>query len=227
MSDTEDKQPKKRGVRKGEKRGKYRPRKRRIGGDRPLYKLTPEQVEAIWKLLQQKAYSQTEIARMFGVGQEAISHINTGTRWNEITGLPRRNKHSTDLPPSGTMMGRPRHNILKAQKKKPLKAHYAALQDACLKALLSGQPKIELRLPRRFKAPSDWPMFLSREIDGSNMVCCYYAKELLDWLYENKHSVYNSKDVRSMSAQVRMKISLAGLDLGMSLFKDELGEYYD
>lgn len=54
-------------------------------------KLTEEQVQKIYKLLQDTSLSQTEIAKQFGVSQRLISGINSGTSWhNDILTYPLR-----------------------------------------------------------------------------------------------------------------------------------------
>lgn len=45
-------------------------------------KLTEEQVQKIYKLLQDTTLSQTEIAKQFGVSQRLISGINSGDSWH-------------------------------------------------------------------------------------------------------------------------------------------------
>jgi hypothetical protein len=212
--------PKKRGNWKGSKRGKYRPRNRRIGGDRPHTKLSREQVEAIWKHLQDNILTQTEIANLFGIVQENVSHIANGRRWCNVTGLPKRTKASSVPPPTGATNGRKRDGYKKLLKKASRK-QYEALQNACIEAILSGTNKVEIKLPTLFKKPEGFPSFAEKiVIGGTNIVATMNAKTLLNWMYKNGHSPYSSQDMARMTAQVKMKISLADSYLGVDLFKD-------
>lgn len=54
-------------------------------GDRlPQTRLNPSKVNEIRELLEGGKYTQRKIATMFGVGQYAISQINTGATWKHV-----------------------------------------------------------------------------------------------------------------------------------------------
>ena len=204
------------------KRKKRRKFKQRIGGHRPLYKLTKEDVERIWYLLNHTSFTQTEIAKQFNVGQEAISHIYTGSRWNEVTGLPKRNKKSTTPPPSGVAYGRPRQSYIDSLKTKALKDDFKKLQDTCIRAILDGFPTMYIKLANRFTIPAKFPEMVLERNDGVDKVFVIDAKELLTWLKKNKHTEYSVKDVMDMKQRMGIAISLATRQFGIDLFSKDV-----
>lgn len=192
------------------------------GGLRPLRKLTPEDVEKIWYLLNHSSFTQTEIAKQFNVGQEAISHINTGSRHNEITGLPRRTKASTTPPPSGSPFGRPRQSYLDSLKTKALKDDLMGLQDACIRAILDGFPTMYIRLANKFTIPAKFPELVLERTDGVDKIYIIDVKQLLTWLNKNKYSSYSVKDVIEMKRKVGIAIAVAERQYGIDLFDKEI-----
>lgn len=190
-----------------------------IGGYRPHTKLTKEQVLEIWGLLHEGNLSQGEIAVLFNVGQEAISHIATGTRWNSVTGLPRRTKLSTTPPPSGVLQGRPRTSrkvSLRKAKRKEMKA----LADVCIRAILNSQQYIVVKLPFLFKASASWPKTTVLEANYDYKICKIVSKKLLAWLYENKYTNVSVTQVERVIKDFGLFAALSANGLSGDLLKD-------
>lgn len=202
---------------------KRRKRKKKLvgqkGGYRPHTKLTREQVVEIWALLYEGKLSQREIAEKFGVIQEAISHINTGSRWNEVTGLPKRNKHSTTPPPSGVRQGRPRGSR-KAFLRKPRKADMKKLTDACVGAILRSKKFITIRMSATFKPPESWPTMRVVEATYQYKIYSVSSKKLLDWLHKNKYTDVSVEQVDNVVKDFGIFAALSSTGLERDLLED-------
>lgn len=198
-----------------------RKRKKRIvgqkGGYRPKYKLTEEQVREIWKLIQEGKLSQTEIAKMYGVGQEAISHISTGSRWNQVTGLPKRTKESVGIPPSKFVHGRPRKRTLRhvAGTKRAGIKHYRALEKAAVNCLMREGKFVRVKFKELVNFPKDFPYRRIEKLDETGVIEMINAAKLLTWLHEHGYSNYYPKmiaeQLKIVSGQIAWITRIYGL----------------
>ena len=57
-----------------------------MDGNQRSQKLTTEQAQEVYELAWSGKYLQREIGRMYGVGQDTVSHIKHGRTWNWIEG---------------------------------------------------------------------------------------------------------------------------------------------
>jgi len=194
-----------------------------IGGHRSHTKLTVDQVKEIWYLLYEGKTSQSEIAKMFGVTQECVSHICSGTRWNSVTGLPRRSSKSTDKPPSGSVHGRPRKNYLKSLRR-PKKADMTTLVNACVMAILRNEKRVTLRLSSLFKFPKDWPRSELKFTEDKTKIYSISAKSMLEWLHKNSYTNYTVKQVAEVNANFGLFTLLASDGVNMELLKEVIDE---
>lgn len=188
------------------------------GGYRPQYKLTKEQVLEIWAILYEGKLSQSQIATKFGVTQECISHICSGTRWNSVTGLPRRSKASVEPPPSGALAGRPR-TTRKTRLRKPKKSDMKLLCNTCIRAILKGERHIDIKISPVFKFPESWPTTETIELTYEHKIVRVNARRLLDWLHKNKYTNTSVSDVVNVIKDFGLYALLSSYDLDDDLLK--------
>lgn len=98
-------------------------------------------------------------------------------------------------PPKPRFRHRASKEFKKTLKPKAKKQDWKKLVDACVAAIINHQELIVVSFSYVFKYPEGFPKGLVIQREGLVNLRRIKVFRLIEWLYENKHSKYNYRDI--------------------------------